>query len=231
MTTSRIVRNESRTALPSHWFLSAVIGVVLVGVYLFHRVDSSSNRAATATSELYGRLSLAPQFVAEGEVWRLLTANLLHSNIWSLLASLLTLALVGSEVEARWGARRYTATVLIVGLATTLSTMALVPPVSRWATGTAAMLGLVGAALAVARRAGFRIWLIVLVGLVDLIVYVGSAESSIWAAFGALAAGVMVAFLLISAPDDRRRDRVQAMLLGGIFLLLVIAAIVLIASY
>ena len=70
-----------------------------------------------------------------------------------------------------------------------------------------------------------------LVGLVDLIVYVGSAESSIWAAFGALAAGVMVAFLLISAPDDRRRDRVQAMLLGGIFLLLVIAAIVLIASY
>lgn len=166
-------------------------------------------------------LALVPERVVHGEVYRMFTANLLYSSVWSLLASVLTLLVVGTAVESRWGVRRYLASALIACLGATVPVLLFEPTVSRWATGNGAVMGLIGAAFVVATRAGYNRVVITTVAIIDVIVYLWlTPESTIWAPLGGVATGAIIAMLLIAAPDDRRRNRVQAILLGSFFLLL-----------
>lgn len=221
-TQQQVVRNETRTWLRQPWILSAFIGIAITVVFLLSWFREGASLANQTAAPAYTNLSLIPQFVADGEVHRMFTANLLHSSVWSLLASLLTLAVVGTEVESRWGVRRYLASAVIVSLGATLPVLMFEPVVSRWATGNGAVMGLIGAALVVARRAGYRIWMIVAVAIIDLLVYLFlTPESTPWAPIGGVFTGAIIALLLIVAPQDRRRNKVQAAFLGAFFLALV----------
>lgn len=220
-TEQQVVRNETRTLLRKPWILSASIAVLISAIYLWNSTSGHAKVDDLTTAPAFRLLSLVPAKVVDGEVYRLFSANLLYSSVWSLLASVLTLLVVGAAVESRWGVRRYLASTVIASLGATVPVLLFEPAVSRWATGNGAVMGLIGAAFVVARRAGYNRLVIVGVALIDLVVYVWlTPESTIWAPSGGIATGAIIALLLIAAPDDRRRDRVQAMLLGGFFLLL-----------
>jgi membrane associated rhomboid family serine protease len=52
-------------------------------------------------------LVLAPGAVLEGQVWRLLTYAFVNASIGAVLVDLLLLWQMGSEMEPRWGSRRF----------------------------------------------------------------------------------------------------------------------------
>ena len=217
----QVVRSETRSALNKPWILSASIAVLITVIYLWNALSGGSRVGDLTPAPALRTMGLVPERVVNGEVYRLFTANLLYSSAWSLAASVLTLLVVGSAVEARWGVRRFLASALIACLGATIPVLLFEPTVSRWATGNGAVMALIGAALVVARRAGYNRIMIVIVAIIDVIVYVWfTPESTIWAPVGGVLSGAIIAILLIAAPDDRRRDRVQAVLLGSFFVLL-----------
>ena len=220
-TEQQVVRNETRSSLRKPWILSVSIAVLISVVYLWNVLSRGAHVDDLTPAPGLRALALVPERVVHGEVYRMLTANLLYSSVWSLLASVLTLLVVGTAVESRWGVRRYLASALIACLGATVPVLLFEPTVSRWATGNGAVMGLIGAALVVATRAGYNRLVIAIVAIIDVIVYVWfTPESTIWAPLGGVATGAIIAMLLIAAPDDRRRNRVQAILLGSFFLLL-----------
>lgn len=220
-TEQQVVRNETRSTLRKPWILSASIAALITLVYLWNVLSRGSHVDDLTPAPGLRALALVPERVVHGEVYRMFTANLLYSSVWSLLASVLTLLVVGTAVESRWGVRRYLASALIACLGATVPVLLFEPTVSRWATGNGAVMGLIGAAFVVATRAGYNRVVITIVAIIDVIVYLWlTPESTIWAPLGGVATGAIIAMLLIAAPDDRRRNRVQAILLGSFFLLL-----------
>lgn len=217
----QVVRNETRSFLRKPWILSVSIAALITVIYVLNVLAGGSKIGDTTPAPALRTMGLVPARVGDGEIYRLFSANLLYSSVWSLLASVLTLVIVGTAVESRWGVRRYLASMVIAALGATVPVLLFEPAVSRWATGNGAVMGLIGAAFVVASRAGYNRLVISVVAIIDVIVYVWfTPESTIWAPLGGVATGAIIATLLIAAPDDRRRNKVQAILLGSFFLLL-----------
>jgi rhomboid protease GluP len=61
--------------------------------------------------------ALVPEFVAEGESWRLLTSALLHSGFAHLLLNMISLYFLGSFAEVSFGRGRFLALFFISGIA------------------------------------------------------------------------------------------------------------------
>ncbi len=217
----QVVRDTTNHALRKPWILSVGLAAIVVIVFIFNAVSTSADVADQTSAWSFEHFAMVPGFVDTGQVYRLWTAALLHSNLWSLIATVLTLLVVGTEVEARWGARRYLVTLATLALAAGVAVLYLEPAISRFATGGGAAMGIMGAAFVVARRARFRIWALLLVAAFDLIIYLTVAdESSAWAAVGGFVGGAIIALLLILAPRDERRNRWQFIALGLFFVLL-----------
>lgn len=217
----RVVRNETRNSLRKPWILSVSIAVLVTVIYVWNAFSGQSKVDDLTPAPALKQLALVPERVVGGEVYRMFTANLLYSSVWSLLASVLTLLVVGTAVESRWGVRRYLGSVLIACLGATVPVLLFEPTVSRWATGNGAVMALIGAALMVASRAGYNRVAISIVAVIDLVVYLWfTPESTVWAAVGGVLTGAIIAGMLMAAPDDRRRNKVQALLMASFFVLL-----------
>lgn len=220
-TEHRVVRNETRNVLRKPWILSVSIAALITIIYIINASNTHTNVDDLTPAPALRQLALVPERVLSGEVYRLFTANLLYSGVWSLLASILTLLVVGTAVEARWGVRRYLASAVIACLGATIPVLMFEPTVSRWATGNGAVMALIGAAMVVASRAGYNRLMILAVAVIDLVVYLWfTPESSVWAVIGGVTTGVIIAILLMAAPDNRNRTKVQFILLGSFFVLL-----------
>ena len=61
--------------------------------------------AGFATPHLQGLLQMTPNWLATWQIWRPLTANLMHNFVLHLIVNLLGLLLVGPAVEAAFGSR------------------------------------------------------------------------------------------------------------------------------
>ncbi len=81
--------------------------------------------------------------IAQGQVWRLLTAMFLHIGVMHLLFNLYALYFLGPQVEGLFGHARFVAIYFIAGLTGSLASYAFVPNLSAGASG--AIFGLVGA--------------------------------------------------------------------------------------
>ncbi|HRP68723.1 MAG TPA: rhomboid family intramembrane serine protease, partial [Turneriella sp.] len=92
------------------WIQVALCAAVLVESAIFHR----SQIADLFVLNYYSIFPL-------GEVWRLLTAVLVHTNPFQLLFILLTLWMFGSELEQRWGRSVFLRFYLLCALSSSLT--------------------------------------------------------------------------------------------------------------
>lgn len=91
---------------PSISSISLLVGLALVVVYV--RVALASRAAGGGMISFHPLLLIAfgghfPPSVQEGEVWRLLTAVVLHAGLWHIAFNLVALAIVGPQIEALYG--------------------------------------------------------------------------------------------------------------------------------
>lgn len=101
--------------LVCHWLIAINVLVFIVQMSTRHHGEFSS--------PLSDALSLKPDRVIHGEVWRLLTCAFLHCefDVWHVIMNMLVLWFFGSEVEEIYGPKEFLATYLAAALFSSLA--------------------------------------------------------------------------------------------------------------
>jgi membrane associated rhomboid family serine protease len=174
-------------------------------------------------SPLFRELSQIPFLVADGEVWRLLTAAFLHIGAVHLALNMLALLLFGSELERRLGRPRYLALYLLAALGGSAAVQLFGAPNTEAAGASGAIYGLFGAlgVLMLIGREDLRgLVTLLVINLGFSVLYPGI---SLQAHVGGLVTGAVVALVLWST---RRRPAVQVAALVVLALAVVVPALV-----
>ena len=149
-----------------------------------------------------------PAAVHHGQWYRLLTAPFLHANIEHILFNMLTLAIVGSPVEAELGKVRFIALYLLSAVGGSVASYLLSHANVLGVGASGAIFGLMGPYFVLARRRKWEVGNILALIVVNLAI--GFASSTIdWRAhLGGMITGAVVTIgLARSAEADRTAVR------------------------
>jgi len=216
---SRCVRQDSRRAPVVRWRPAAVrgrlgntrltpvvIAIIVVNVAVFIWEETNFDNIVDRFGLVANAITLQGQLVGvnNGQWYRLLTAPFLHANIEHILFNMVTLAIVGSPVEAELGKPRFTALYLTAALGGSVGSYLLSPPNELGVGASGAIFGLMGAYFVLARRRGWDVTTILVLIVLNLVI--GFADSAIdWRAhIGGLVTGAVVTLGLAHSADLRR---------------------------
>jgi membrane associated rhomboid family serine protease len=173
-----------------------------------------------ATSVLF----LSNGAIADGQVWRLLTASLSSGSLLGLLMNLVVLWLAGRALESELGPWRFLALYLTAGLGGTTLFFVLGPAFGGALAASAAVVGLLAANAIGKHKAGedVRGDLGLLLLLVLYAVLVGFAGYGWLTLVGGILVGALSGWVLAYAPR-RRRSLLQAVGLLGVVALCAVA--------
>ena len=162
--------------------------------------------------------------VADGEVYRLLTAAFLHGGLLHLVLNMYAIFLFGPPLESALGRVRFTALYLVSALGGCALSYAFSSPTTRSLGASGAVFGLLGAFLVVNRKMGRDTsGVLVLLGINFAYGFIASGID--WRAhLGGLIAGALSAVALAYAPRERR-TLIQAA--GLLLVFLAVVALVL----
>jgi membrane associated rhomboid family serine protease len=215
---------------------SALVGLNVV-VFLATALGGTSLGFGGGASPLYARLALQPVAldyggaigvvpgVADGQLWRLVTATFLHFGLLHLVFNMLALLSLGPVLETALGHGRFLALYGLSGLAGTTASYALGPVAQQAAGASGAVFGLFAAAyLFERRRGGAAASSYAVLLAVNLVVTFTFPNIDVRGHLGGLVGGALVAAVLVLAPRGPRRTLVQA--LGCVGLAVVLAVVV-----
>jgi rhomboid protease GluP len=143
------------------------------------------------------------EFIAQGEVWRLLTSVFLHGGILHLLFNAYALYVIGRQVETIYGPLRFSLVYLCAGLAGSVASLLLTPAPSLGASG--ALFGLIGAEAVflyrnrklLGERARRGLQNILFVALINLAIGLqGAFRIDNWAHIGGLLGGLSLSWFI-----------------------------------
>jgi membrane associated rhomboid family serine protease len=208
------VRQESRKAPVTRWrpagagrlgnsrLTPAVIALIAINVVVY----LWETHTKTLALYVYGgerylgfpsavdHFALIPNAIHHGQWYRLLTAAFLHANFSHILFNMLTLAIIGSAVEAELGSIRFVALYLASALGGSVASYLVSKPYVIGLGASGAIFGLMGAYFVLAR---YKRWETrTIVGLIVINLVITFADSNIdWRAhLGGLITGAAVAF-------------------------------------
>ncbi len=159
------------------------------------------------------QLALWPPYVADGQLYRLVTSAFLHYGATHLLLNMWALYVVGPPLEMWLGRLRFSALYALSGLGGSVLVYLLTRDVAT-AGASGAVFGLFGATFVVGRRLALDVrWVVALIVINLVFTFVVPAVSSqliSWQAHvGGLATGGFVAAAYVYAPR-KRRNLIQA---------------------
>lgn len=189
-------------------------------------------------SSVFEKLALAPtkhplfdggQFtgfangVAQGEYYRLITANFLHFGIVHIALNMYALFLLGPALEAAFGRLRYIALYLASGLAGSVLSYALGPANEQAAGASGAVFGLFAAFFVLQRRRGGDVSQIATIIGINLFISFAASSYIDWRGHvGGLVGGGLVAAAFVYAPEGKQRSAYQA---AGMMVVVVLAVL------
>lgn len=112
----------------------------------------------TQPPEVLSRGALVPLFVAQGEVWRLLSSMFLHAGFIHLGLNMLSLYFLGSFAEAAFGRLRFFALYMLSGLSSGIAYLYFGGFAQPAVGASGAIFGLLGGVLGYALRRGTFSW-------------------------------------------------------------------------
>ncbi|WP_282695053.1 rhomboid family intramembrane serine protease [Streptomyces sp. CC208A] len=142
--------------------------------------------------------------VADGEWYRLLTATALHQEPWHILFNLIGLWVIGGIVEPELGRSRYALLCLLSGLAGSVLAYAVAAPNQPSLGASGIVYGLIGAWVVLARRRRHDMRPVALFVALSLLLTFTRPGISWEAHIGGLVAGLLVTYVFVHAPRDRR---------------------------
>ncbi len=180
----------------------------------------------------FGNIAGAPGAfgVADGELYRLLTAAFLHAGVFHILMNMFALAQLGPVLEAALGRLRFTALYVLSALGGSVLSYLLSQPFQLGVGASGAIFGLFGAYYVVVRRLGGETRSIVTLLAINLVITFAVPIIDWRAHLGGLVTGAIVAAALAYAPRGEQRARVQGLGCAAVALLLVAAVVARTAS-
>lgn len=176
---------------------------------------------SNSAAPLFRDWALVPGIVWDGEWWRVLTSGFLHIGPIHLLFNMLALWILGRDLEAVLGRARFIALYLISLLGGAAAVMALYAPFAAVAGASGAVFGLMGGLAVVLRRLRAPVGQVVGLIVVNVVISVVIPGISLIGHLGGLIVGAGATAALVYAPA-RNRNAVQAAVLGGLTLLLLL---------
>jgi membrane associated rhomboid family serine protease len=180
-------------------------------------------------SDLIRQGALYGPDVADGEVWRLLTAGFLHAGFAHLFFNMYSLYILGSLLEPAVGRLRF-AIIYFVSLFAGSFGALIAAPNTLTVGASGAIFGVMGATIVVLRsrglsvmESGLGIWLLLNLGITFIIPGI-----SIGGHIGGLIGGALAALVLYGAPQ-LRLPRTAALLLASLVGVIAIAGSIAVA--
>jgi membrane associated rhomboid family serine protease len=164
--------------------------------------------------------------VADGQYYRLLTAAFLHAGVFHILMNMFALAQLGPVLEAALGRLRFLALYVLAALGGSVLSYLLSPPFQFGVGASGAIFGLFGAYYVVVRRLGGETRSILLLLAVNLVITFSVPIIDWRAHLGGLVVGALVAAAFAYAPRGPQRDRLHALAVLAVALLLLAAVAV-----
>ena len=195
---------------------------VIIGICAALQLGEMASGANAAAGGLGGssviqNFALFGPSVADGEVYRLLTAGFLHSGLFHLLVNMFSLWVLGTMLEPGIGRLRFVLIYLVSLLAGSFGALIVTPhAVTVGASG--AIFGLLGAGVVILRnrgidpmQSGLPLW----IGI-NLVFSFAVPGISIGGHIGGLIGGALAAIVLFELPDRvRRLPSIAPMLAAG----------------
>ena len=194
---------------------------VIIGICVALQLGEMASGANAAAGGLGGssviqNFALFGPSVANGEVYRLLTAGFLHSGLFHLLVNMFSLWVLGTMLEPGIGRLRFVLIYLVSLLAGSFGALIVTPhAVTVGASG--AIFGLLGAGVVILRnrgidpmQSGLPLW----IGI-NLVFSFAVPGISIGGHIGGLIGGALAAIVLFELPDRVRRLPAAAPMLAA----------------
>lgn len=183
-----------------------------------------------------GRFAFSP-FLAQSEPWRFVTSAFLHQTSFlpHILFNMFVLFQIGPMLEQQLGRARFFTLYLLSAVGGSVGYLALANPsdgswFSQVVGASGAVFGLFGALLVVNRRLGLESrGLIGLIAINGVIGFIPGLNIAWQAHLGGLLTGALAAAVLAYAPRARR-SVVQGFGLAGLFLVLLMVALIKLAT-
>ena len=195
---------------------------VLIGINVVIMLGEMFSGASAAGgsfggSELVARGALFGPAVADGELWRLVTAGFLHAGLLHLLFNMYVLYILGTMLEPAIGRLRFALIYFVSMLCGSFGAL-LLDPNAFTVGASGAVFGLMSAAVVVMRnrgvdpmQSGLPLW----IGI-NLVITFAIPGISIGGHLGGLAGGALVALLLFELPERARLPQAAAAVLAGV---------------
>ncbi len=185
-------------------------GLIAVNVlaYLGTIASGSSVGGSVGGNSLLAKAALDGPDVANGEVWRIVTAGFMHYSFFHLLFNMYALYILGQLLEPAIGRVRFGLVYAVGLLAGSLGAL-IVTPNGLTAGASGAVFGLMGGAILVMRgrginpmESGLGLWL-----LLNLAITFTVSNISIGGHIGGLIGGGIAAWILVEGPRRLRMPR------------------------
>ena len=176
----------------------------------------------------FGNIAGAPGAfgVADGELYRLLTAAFLHAGVFHILLNMFALAQLGPVLESALGRVRFVALYVLSALGGSVLSYLLSDPLQLGVGASGAIFGLFGAYYVVVRRLGGETRSILVLLAVNLVITFSVPIIDWRAHLGGLVVGAGVAAAYAHVPRGPRRGQLQGLVCLAVGLVLVALVVV-----
>ena len=188
-----------------------VVTYIVIGICVALQLGEMAS-GATATGSSFGGSTVIDNYalfgpaIADGQVYRLLTAGFLHAGFFHLLVNMYSLWILGMFLEPGIGRVRFVLIYLVSLLAGSFGAL-IVTPNAHTVGASGAIFGLLGAGVVVLRhrgispmQSGLPLW----IGI-NLVFSFAVPGISIGGHIGGLIGGALAAVVLFELPDRVRR--------------------------
>ncbi|GAC57717.1 hypothetical protein GOHSU_24_00060 [Gordonia hirsuta DSM 44140 = NBRC 16056] len=203
-------------------------GLIAVNLVLFAAAMAQSVGNAKASSimndgALYSNRHLVFEY------WRLLTSGFLHSSVPHLALNMISLYIVGRELERLFGPARYLTIYLMSLFGGSAAVLLFQQGPAPTVGASGAIYGLMGALLVVVLRLKLPATSVLVVIGLNIVMSISIPGISLWAHLGGLAFGALGALavlwlpIVVLPPDQRTAARVSRTGWAGLIVLLVLS--------
>ena len=175
------------------------------------------------SSPVFQQGALAPDLVAAGQWWRLLTAGFLHLSVEHIALNMISLYLLGGPLERLLGWARYLVVYFLSLLGGSVAVLLLTGGTSLTAGASGAIFGLMGALFVTFRRLRLDPRQLIIVVVLNLIISFTVPGISWQGHIGGLIVGAAAGAVMVYPPQRIRRAWQLGGSIGIAVLLLIVA--------
>lgn len=199
---------QSTATTPRRRWSSAVAGdtpyvtyaLIVINLIVFGLCVAEAGITNPGNAALMADGSLVKGIVGEGEYWRLLTSGFLHFSVMHVAVNMISLYIIGRDLERALGTYRYLAVYLISLLGGSAAVMLFEADNVQTAGASGAIYGLIGAMLVIVLKARVPATPVLVIIGFNVVLSVSLPGISLMAHLGGLAFGVAATAAIVYLP-------------------------------